>query len=132
MQKNTLLKYTLYFIGTVQIFFGLNFLLAPKMYPQMVNLENAPDWVSWMLIFTSARMLGFGVGMFVAAQDPVKHKLWIQIMIGLQAIDWIGTILYILLGAVNIIQVSTASFLPLVFIGLLLYAYPRDVTVSNS
>lgn len=126
MDKNSVLKFSLYFVGIVQIFFGLTFLLAPTMYPKMVNLQQAPEWVSWMLIFTSARMLGFGVGMFVAAQDPLKHKLWIQIMIGLQIIDWTGTILYITSGAVTLAQVTSASFLPLIFIALLAYSYPRS------
>ena len=132
MDKNSLLKFSLYFIGVVQIVLGLTFLLAPTMYPKMVNLEKAPDWVSWILVFTSARMIGFGIGMFIAAQDPIKHKLWIQMMIGLQVVDWTGTVLYILLGAVTIVQVSTASFLPVIFIGLLLYSYPRSNTTSTS
>ena len=130
MDKNSILKFTLYFIGIVQIVLGLTFLLTPTMYPKMVNLAKAPDWVSWILIFTSARMIGFGVAMFIAAQDPIKHKLWIQIMIGLQALDWTGTVFYIVLGAVTLVQVSTASFLPLIFIGLLLYSYPRSKSVS--
>ena len=77
-------------------------------------------------------MIGFGIAMFIAAQDPIKHKLWIQIMVGLQVIDWTGTVFYIALGAVSLMQVSTASFLPLIFIGLLLYTYPRTNTVSIS
>ena len=132
MDKNSLLKFSLYFVGVVQTGLGLTFLLTPKLYPQMVNLATAPDWVSWILVFTSARMIGVGIAMFIAAQDPIKHKLWIQIMVGLQVIDWTGTVFYIALGAVSLMQVSTASFLPLIFIGLLLYTYPRTNTVSIS
>ena len=126
MDKNSVLKFTLYFIGIVQIGLGLSFLLTPKMYPQMVNLTQAPDWVSWMLSFGSIRMIGFGIGMFIAAQDPIKHKAWIQIMVGLQIMDWVGTVLYIFLGAVTLVQVSTASFLPIIFLVLLAYSYPRS------
>ena len=132
MDKNSILKFTLYFIGVVQIGLGLTFLLTPKMYPQMVNLTQAPDWVSWMLVFTSARMIGFGIGMFIAAQDPIRHKLWIQIMIGLQTMDWVGTVFYIFSGVVTIVQVSTASFLPIIFLVLLAYSYPRSVQGSIS
>ena len=132
MDKNSVLKFTLYFIGIVQIGLGLSFLLTPKMYPQMVNLAQAPDWVNWMLSFGSIRMIGFGIGMFIAAQDSIKYKALIQIMIGLQIMDWIGTVLYISLGAVTLAQVSTASFLPIIFLVLLVYSYPRANTVSSS
>lgn len=40
-------------------------------------------------------------------------------MIGIQAIDWIGTIAYLITGAVTITRVTTAAFLPVVFLVIL-------------
>jgi hypothetical protein len=74
----------------------------------------------------SARALGFAYGMFLAARDPARHIHWIQAMIGVQAIDWLVTMYFVLTGAVTLAQVSTASFLPLIFIGMLVIFYPRQ------
>ena len=40
-------------------------------------------------------------------------------MIGIQAVDWFATIAYLLTGTVAIAQVSTAAFLPVVFVAVL-------------
>lgn len=40
-------------------------------------------------------------------------------MVGVQAIDWIATVIYLATGVVTLAQVSTAAFLPLVFIAIL-------------
>lgn len=49
----------------------------------------------------------------------------IQAMIAVQAIDWVGTMVYLLAGMVTLSQVATASFLPIVFIAGLVAGYPR-------
>ena len=125
MEKNSILKFSLYFVGFVQVVLGLIFLLIPTNYASMMGLQQAPNWVNWMFTFMSIRMIGFGAGMFIAAKDPIKNKLWIQIMIVMQAMDWLGTVFYLTAGVVTLAQVTSASFLPLIFIALLVYSYPR-------
>ena len=120
------LQITLVFIGVVQLVLGAVFALAPTQFSSMLGLAAAPAWVYWMLWMFSARALGFAYGMFLAARDPVRHIHWIQAMIGVQAIDWLATMYFVLTGAVTLAQVSTASFLPLIFIGLLVIFYPRQ------
>jgi hypothetical protein len=63
--------------------------------------------------------------MFVAARDPQRHTTWIATMIGIQAIDWIGTLYHLLSGSVTISQVTTAAFLPVLFIVVLVMYFPR-------
>ena len=54
-------------------------------------------------------------------------------MIGIQAVDWIGTIAYLVTGAVTITQVTTAAFLPVVFIVILgRFALSPEAHVSDS
>jgi hypothetical protein len=105
---------------------GVVFALAPTQFSSMLGLAAAPVWVYWMFWMFSARALGFAYGMFLAARDPVRHIHWIQAMIGVQAIDWLATMYFVLTGAVTLAQVSTASFLPLIFIAMLVKFYPRQ------
>ena len=119
-----LLRGMLIFIGIVQLFFGIIFMLIPAQFAGLVGLETAPLWVNWLFVMMSARFFGFAYGMFIASRQPYQHRHWIIGMVGVQALDWIGTIYYLFNGAVTLAQVSTASFLPLIFIAVLLYRFP--------
>ena len=115
------LTLTLRLIGVVQIVLGLIFILIPEQFAQVSNLETVPPWVLWVFTMMGARFIGYGIGMFVTARNPAHNILWIDTMILIQIVDWIGTILYLLRGVVTLSQVSTAAFLPVIFVGVLLY-----------
>lgn len=126
-----ILKPTLVVIGVVQLVLGVVF-LVPGLFASTMGLEEAPEWVNWLFAMLGARALGFAYGMFLASRNPRRHIAWIQAMIGIQAIDWIGTIAYLITGAVTITQVTTAAFLPLVFIAILgRFAFNPEVHVSD-
>lgn len=125
MKQNTTLKFTLRFIAIVQFVLGLSFLLAPEFTSHAMGLAAAPEWTNWLFGMMAARFLGFGYGMLLAAQNPWEGRHWIKAMIGIQAIDWVVTLVYLLRGAVTLMQVSTASFLPAIFIIVLWLNYPQ-------
>ena len=126
MSKQRALSFTLWFIAVVQIVLGLAFLFAPQATAQSFGLPGAPGWTNWLFGMMAARFLGFGYGMVLAARDPAGSAHWIKAMVGIQAIDWLVTLYYLGLGAVSLAQVTTASFLPVVFVVLLLWCYPRS------
>jgi hypothetical protein len=71
-------------------------------------------------------------GLFDKWGNPRRHIVWIQAMIGIQAIDWIETIAYLVTGAVTITQVTTAAFLPVVFIVILgRFAFSPETHASD-
>ncbi|MEN8237965.1 MAG: hypothetical protein ABFR53_02060 [Actinomycetota bacterium] len=121
------LKVVLRVIGVVQLVLGA-VLLVPGLFESVAGLDPAPEWVSWMFAMFAARSIGFGYGMLVAANNPEGNVAWIKAMIGVQAIDWIATIAYLATGAVTLSQVTTAVFLPLVFIFILARRLPRPVS----
>lgn len=123
-----MLRRTLIFIGIVQLVLGLAFLI-PGGFQNAMGLETAPGWVNWILVMFGGRALGYAYGMFVAAADPLRNREWIVTMIGIQAIDWVGTIAYLLAGTVTLAQVTTAAFLPVVFIAVLLRNLPQPAEV---
>lgn len=124
------LQVTLVFIGVVQAVLGIIFAFAPAWFGGMMGLEKAPAWTYWMFGMFSARAWGFAYGMFLAARDPQRHVAWIRAMIGVQIADWLGTLYFVLTGAVTLAQVSTASFLPLIFIAMLVIFHPRQQTAQ--
>jgi len=120
-----ILRITLGVIAAFQAGFGLLFLFAPAAYPSLVGLDPVPAWAPWMFALFSARALGFAAGMVVAIRDPYRNRSWIAIMIGVQATDWISTVVAVVQGSLTVAQVSTAGFMPILFIVALALTFPR-------
>jgi hypothetical protein len=123
--KTSALRFMLGFIGVVQLVLGLVFLFIPAQFAALVHLSAVPVWVPWMFAMFSARAFGFAYGMFVAMREPEANRTWISAMILVQAVDWLVTIYFLVQGAVTLPQVSTASFLPIIFIAVLVARFPR-------
>ena len=123
------LNATLWFVAFIQFTRGIAFLAAPEQAAQSLGLSVAPGWTNWLFGMMATRFLGFGYGMVTAVRHPEQARPWIKAMITIQAIDWLVTLKYLHSGAVTRVQVSTASFLPLVFVVLLL---PRSAPVRAS
>jgi hypothetical protein len=126
MNRKVLLQISLIVVGIVQVFFGAAFTFMPAKFAGLLGLSAAPQWAYWMFSMFGARCFAFAYGMFLAARDPIKHVHWIQGMIAVQVIDWLGTLFYLANGGVTLSQVSSASILPLIFIILLIVFYPRE------
>lgn len=122
------LRVTLITIGIFQLVLGVLFLAAPRGTASLLELAPAaPAWANWLFAMMAARFLGYAYGMFVAARDPRQHRTWIDTMIVIQAIDWITTLTYLTAGDVTLRQVTTASFMPALFIAALLRYRPRRI-----
>jgi len=127
-----ILRPTLIFIGIVQLILGSIFLFAPQQFGAMFNLQQAPEWVYWLFSMMGARFLGFALGMFFAARQPYQNRYWIAVMVAIQAVDWFGTLFYLSTGAVTLSTVTTAAFLPIIFIAVLVLQFPRNATVHQA
>lgn len=86
----------------------------------------------WLFAMMGARFLGYAYGMAVAARDPEGAVPWIDSMIAIQAVDWVATVLALSTGDVGLRQVSTAAFVPLVFIVVLVRFHPRRLGAAPS
>jgi len=123
------MKITLYVIGLFQLVLGIAFLAAPGPVAHQLGFgPAAPGWANWLLAMMAARFLGYAYGMFWAARHPEGAGPWIDTMIVIQAIDWLATLTYLHSGDVTMRQVTTASFMPVLFIAALLWFHPRRAT----
>ncbi|MEP7055829.1 MAG: hypothetical protein ABI912_11330 [Actinomycetota bacterium] len=120
------LRNTLIVIGIFQFFFGALFLLAPGPTASLLKLEPAaPSWANWLFAMMGARFVGYGFGMLAASRDPVGNVAWIDTMIGIQAVDWLATLGYLVAGELSLSQVTTAAIAPPLFIAALLIFHPE-------
>lgn len=112
-------------IAVVQIILGVVFILSPPTFSGLMGLTQAPAWTDWMFAMLGARALGFAYGMLLAQRDVVRYASWLVAMIVVQALDWIATIAALVAGKVTLAQVSTAPFLPILFVAVLAAALLR-------
>jgi hypothetical protein len=136
MEKNmsprfpTWLNLTLWFIAIIQFTLGVAFLAIPEQAAQTLGLSAAPGWANWLFGMMAARFLGFGYGMVMAVRQPEQARPWLTAMIAIQAMDWLVTLKYLYIGAVTLAQVSTASFLPVLFVASLWIGLRRPVRLA--
>jgi hypothetical protein len=109
-------RITISLIILVQIALGVVFIFTPTSFPQLMGLETAPAWTSWIFAQFGARCLGFAFGMIYALRNWARSASWLTAMIGVQIIDWFGTLVPLLNGTLKLSQVSTAPFLPVLFV----------------
>ncbi len=123
------LRLTLVVIAVFQLVLGALFLVVPGGAADLFGLTPAaPPWVQWLFAMMAARFLGYAYGMVVAARDPLRNASWITSMIGIQAIDWTATLLVLSRGVLTLGQVTTAAFVPALFIAALLWWHPRRLS----
>ncbi len=120
-----LFRAVVYLIAGFQFVLGVGFLVAPGGMARLLGLAAAPGWTGWLFAMMAARFLGYGVGMLCAARDPQRHRLWLDSMVVVQALDWVATVGYLVHGDVTLSQVTTAAFLPVLFVVGLLVLRPR-------
>lgn len=119
-------------IGVVQMVFGALFVLAPAHAGDLLGLGAPPPaWAPWLFVMLGARFLGFALGMFRAARAPEEHVGWIDAMVVVQVVDWVGTVAFLLAGDIPLPNVASALLLPVVFVVGLLWWHPRRRTASS-
>ena len=103
-------------IAIVQFALGIVFVFFPHSFPDLLGLAPPPAWTDWIFAQFGARSFGFAYGMWLVLRDTHRHAGWMKAMIGVQVVDWVGTILALTAGKVSLAQVTTAPFLPLLFV----------------
>ena len=107
-------------IGIIQILFGATLLVRPATLQTSLHLQPAaPAWVNYILAMSAARIIGYGIGMFVAARAPWRHRVWINTMIAIQAVDFIATAAYLANGVLPLGHVAAGLVLPWLWIAVL-------------
>ena len=125
-------RVTVALIVVVQVVLGLIFVLSPAMFASLLGLPPAPAWTDWMFAMLGARAFGFAYGMVIALRDIRRHASWFTAMIVVQAIDWIATMIALQEGKVTLQQVSSAAFLPVLFVAVLAAELLRQRSNADS
>lgn len=113
-------------IAVVQLVLGIVFVFFPHSFAALLGLVDAPGWTDWIFAQFGARAFGFAYGMYLVFREPQRQVGWIRAMIVVQIIDWIGTMLALAQNKVGLSQLSTAPFLPILFVIVLAAMLRRE------
>lgn len=127
-RPGTIARGVIVLILIVQLVLGVVFTFAPQAFAHLLGLPPAPAWTDWMFAQFGARALGFAYGMRLALRDPRANAGWLRAMVLVQAIDWLGTLAALFAGKVTWLQTSTAPFLPVLFVVVLVLELRRQAT----
>lgn len=95
------LQYVCYLIGLSQIVLGGLYLFTPTLFIGWQGLHIPAQDMNYPLAMFAARLLVYGVGMFVIARNISENRFWLNGMIAIQVIDLAAGIFYTAMGIVS-------------------------------
>jgi hypothetical protein len=122
MKKLTIL---LRVVGVIQIVLGLLYLFTPAFLLASMGHTVPESDIFYPLGMLAARFIAYGIAFIYISSEPMQHKLWIQFMILIQAIDLAAGIFYTATGAVTL-ELSGFAMFNATWIMALLYLFSRE------
>ncbi len=110
--------------AAVGILFGLGFVFAPEQLCSMFGFEKAPTYVPYFLAFIGISYIVAGVFVIIAARNPLKHIMWVQLAIAWSLLDALSALYFIIRGNVNFSQAGMVPIIDVVFVVAFLALYP--------
>lgn len=127
------LQYVCYLVGISQIVLGGLYLFAPSFFIGWQGLNIPAQDMNYPLAMFAARLLVYGVGMFVIARQPSENRFWLNGMIAIQMIDLAAGIFYTIIGVVSLESSMVPMFNAALFIVLMtVFRVPADQKAAHA
>ena len=125
MMKVTLLRYLLMLDAAILVFLGALLMFAPAQVERAFHFQNLPPAVSYMISMWGCGIATMGFGYVVAATNPLRHRVWIQVGIARGVLECALGWIYLARGTVTFQQagfgIIVAGLMALAYLAL----YPR-------
>jgi len=123
--KLTLLRYLLMVDAAVLFLLGALLIFMPRQIEAAFHFQDLPLAVSYLIGLWGCVFATLGIGYLVAATDPVRHVVWVQVGIARGGLECVLGVLYLTRGVVTWQQAAfgiiTAAFITIAYFVL----YPR-------
>lgn len=112
--------------ATVLALIGLAFMFSPLAITTAFHFKDLPPAVNFLIGMWGCALVTLGVGYFIAAVDPVKHKLWVCVGIARGAAEalfgWSCLARGIITWQQSGLSILLAAFMAIAYLVL----YPRN------
>ena len=123
--KQTLLRNLLMLDAALLMILGAALIFAPIRVEEVFGFKDLPVGVSYILGLWGSVLATMGIGYLVAASDPMRHVVWVQMAIARNVLEGIFGAVCLARGIVNAQQagfgIGVAIAVTLAYITL----YPR-------
>src|SRR6266568_6802739 len=85
---------------------GLLLMFAPRQVEQAFHFKDLPDGVSYIIGLWGCVLVTAAIGYAVAAMDPIRHVVWVQVGILRGALECILGAVFLARGIVTFQQVG--------------------------
>jgi hypothetical protein len=123
--RKRLLQYLLVVDAFVLLVIGLILILAPKRVEAAFHFNDLPPAVGYLIGMWGCVFVTMAIGYAVAAKDPVRHAIWVQVAIARSVLEAIFGAVYIARGVITFEQggfgIIVAVLVAVAYIAL----YPR-------
>jgi hypothetical protein len=127
--KMTLLRGLLMLDAAILFLLGALLILAPRLIEQSFNFSSLPNAVSYLIGLWGCLFTTTAVGYVMAAADPLRHLVWIQIGIGRGVLECIVGIVYLTQGIVTFRQAGVGIIVAAAIALAYIVLYPRKPRV---
>src|SRR5450631_3943440 len=117
--KTTLLRYLMLLDAAVLFMVGALLMFLPKQVELAFQFKDMPDGVAYIIGLWGCVLASTGIGYVVAANNPIRHVVWVQVGIARGALELIFGLVCLARGTVTLQQ----SGFGLVIAGLIVLGY---------
>ena len=121
----SLLRYLLMIDAAVLFLLGALLIFAPLQVERAFHFENLPPAVGYLIGLWGCVFATMGFGYVVAATNPIRHRVWIQVGIARGGLECALGLVYLARGTVTFQQaglgVLLAALISIAYVAL----YPR-------
>jgi hypothetical protein len=125
--KLVLLRYLLMVDAAVLFLLGAVLIFAPRQLEAAFQFHELPPAVSYLIGLWGCVFLTLAVGYVVAATDPLRHLVWVQVGIARGALECLVGVAYLACGVVTWRQAAFGIVTAAVIAAAYAALYPRAV-----
>ena len=123
--KLALLRYLLLIDAAVLVLLASLFLFAPRQIETAFGFRDLPPAVSYIIGLWGCVLGTLAIGYVAAAQNPLRHRVWIQVGIARGALECLLGLVYLARGVVNVKQAAFGIIVAAAISIAYLVLYPR-------
>jgi hypothetical protein len=105
---------------------GLLLILAPQQVARIFHFQNLPAGVYYLVGLWGCVLVTMAVGYLAAAQDPIRHVVWVQVGIARGALECVLSLIYLARGIVTFSQAGFGIIVAALIAIAYAVLYPRE------
>ncbi|TMP96657.1 MAG: hypothetical protein E6L09_14735 [Verrucomicrobia bacterium] len=130
--KYTPLQILLAMDAIVLFLLGLLLVLAPRQVEMAFHFKDLPEGVSYIIGLWGCVLVTLALGYAVAALDPARHVVWVQVGIARGALECLLGLIYLARGNVTWQQAGFGVLVAALITVAYIVLYPRKPRVISS